>query len=364
MSLVLYRAAGSVSAILRVCSVLLIALTVTLPARPAHADPVADFYRGKQIQIYVGYGPGGGYDVYARLIARYLGRYVPGQPAVVAQNMPGAGSLRAANFIYNLAPKDGTAIATFGRNIVLFGLLSGNVSVQFDPRKFTWFGSPSSEQDDAYILWTRKDAKAKSLDAARVPGGPPLLLGGTFDGSTDTGIALLMQRTAGLNVKIISGYPDGSAINIALDRGELDGRFIGLSAVASTRPGWFKPDSDMQPLLQFARATRHPRLPDTPTARELVPDARGRQLIEFAEIPYMLSRPFVGPPNLPADRAKALQAAFAAVCRDVEFVAEAARLHVDVSPVGPDEALRMLERFADAPPDIREEIRELLVNGH
>jgi len=225
-------------------------------------------------------------------------------------------------------------------------------------------GSPSSEQDDAYILWTRIDAQAKSLAVARARDGPALLLGGTADGSTDTDIALLMQRTAGLNVKIISGYPDSNAINIALDRGELEGRFIGLSSVTATRPGWLAPNSMMQPLLQFARVTRHPRFPDTPTAREIAYDERGRQLIEFAEIPYMLSRPYVGPPNVPADRAKALQQAFAEVCKDPDFLAEAERLHVDVSPVGPQEALRMLERVAEAPPDIRDEIRALLANGH
>jgi len=134
---------------------------------------------------------------------------------------------------------------------------------------------------------------------------------------------------------------------------------MGLSAVASTRPGWLEPGSIMQPLLQFARATRHPRFPDTPTAREIAHDERGRQLIELAEIPYTLSRPYVGPPNIPADRAKALQAAFAEVCKDPEFLADAAKLHVDVSPVGPQEALRMLERIAEAPPDLKEELRKI-----
>jgi len=244
---------GVPSSVVRVLVALLVATSAAL------ADPVADFYRGKQVQIYVGYGAGGGYDAYARLIARHLGRHIPGEPRVVVQNMPGAGSLRAANFIFNRAPNDGTALATFGRNMIMLGLFGANANVQFDPRRFTWLGSPSSEQDDAYMLWVRKDAQAKTLAEARAPGGPPLLLGGTADGSTETDIALLMKRTAGLNVKISSGYPDSNAINIALDRGELEGRFIGLSAVASTRPEWLKPGGIMQPLMQFARATRHPR---------------------------------------------------------------------------------------------------------
>jgi tripartite-type tricarboxylate transporter receptor subunit TctC len=257
---------------------------------------------------------------------------------VVVQNMPGAGSLRAANFIFNRAPNDGTAWATFGRNMIMLGLIGGNANVQFDPRRFTWLGSPSSEQDDAYVLWVRKDAQAKTLAEARAPGGLPLLLGGTADGSTETDIALLMRRTAGLNVKIISGYPDSNAINIALDRGELEGRFIGLSAVASTRPEWLKPGGIMQPLMQFARATRHPR---------------------FADTPYLLSRPYVGPPDVPPDRAKALQLAFADVFQDPQFLADATKLQVDISPVGPQDALRMLDRVAEAPADLKEEIRTL-----
>jgi tripartite-type tricarboxylate transporter receptor subunit TctC len=325
----------------------------------AAADPVADFYRGRQVQIFVGYGAGGGYDAYARLIARHLGRHIPGEPQVVVQNIPGAGSLRAANFIFNRAPRDGTAVATFGRNMIMLSLLDANPSVQFDPRRFTWLGSPSSERDDVYCLWVRKDATDKTLADALKAGGPPLILGGTADGSTETDVALLMQRTAGLNVKIVSGYPDSNAINFAIERGEVEGRFIGLSAVAATRPAWLQEDSYMQPLIQFARATRHPRFPDTPTAREIARDDHGRALIALAEIPYILSRPYVAPPEVPADRAHALQAAFAEVFRDPEFLADAAKMRVDVSPVGPDEAVTMLERIADAPADLKDEIRML-----
>ena len=327
------------------------------------AEPVADFYHDKQIQIYVGYGAGGGYDLYARLIARFLGKHIPGQPRIVVQNMPGAGSLRAANFIYASAPKDGTAIATFARNMPLLGILGGNANVQFDSRKFTWLGSPSSAQDEAYILWARKDARVKSLDDARRPGGPELLLGGTAEGSTDTDIAFLIRDTAGLNLKVIAGYPDSNAINIALERGELEGRFIGTSSVASTLPAWLKPDGPMRALLQFARATRLPEFPDTPTAREIARDNNGRRLIELAEIPYMLSRPYVAPPGLPADRAAALQKAFNDIAHDPEFLAEARHLHMDVSPVGAAEAADMLNRLANAPDDLKDRLRKLQGGG-
>ena len=325
----------------------------------AQADPVADFYKSKQVQIIVGYGAGGGYDLYARLVSRHLGRHIPGQPSVMVQNMPGAGSLRAANYIYTSAPKDGTAIATFGRNMPMLGVLGGNSNVQFDARKFTWLGSPSSAQDEAYMLWVRKDARVKSLDEARRPGGPELLIGGTAEGSTDTDIAMLIKNTVGVNLKVIPGYPDSNAINLALERGEVEARFIGTSSVASTQPTWLKPDGPMRALLQFARATRLPEFPDVPTAREMARDDHGRQLIEMAEIPYLLSRPYVAPPGIPEDRARALQAAFVAMAKDPLFLAEAEKIHVDVSPVGAPEAVEMLNRLANAPADLREEISKL-----
>ena len=142
-------------------------VTAALAATPAHADTVADFYKGKQINLIVGYGPGGGYDTYARLLARHFGRFIPGNPNVIVQNMPGAGSLRAVNYLYNVAPKDGATIGTFARNMPLIGLLGGNSNVQFNPRRFTWLGSTSSFVHDAYIHIVRTDAPVKSIDEAR-----------------------------------------------------------------------------------------------------------------------------------------------------------------------------------------------------
>src|SRR4029079_13555879 len=183
----------------------------------AKADSVSDFYKGRQVQIIVGYGTGGGYDLYARLVARHFGKYIPGSPNVIVQNMPGAGSLRPANHIYNVAAKDGTAFATFARSIPMIGVLGGNSNVRFDPNKFTWLGSPTSAQDDSYMLWVRKDARVRTLADAMQPGGPELLLGGTAEGSSDTAVAQLIRRTVGLNMKVIGGYPDGNAINLAIE---------------------------------------------------------------------------------------------------------------------------------------------------
>jgi tripartite-type tricarboxylate transporter receptor subunit TctC len=329
----------------------------------ALADPIAEFYRNNQVSIFVGYGPGGGYDLYARLVARHLGKHIPGEPAMVVQNLPGAGSLRAANYIYTTASKDGTAIATFARNMSVMGVLGGHASVRFDPRKFTWLGSTSSYQNEAYILWVRKDSPMKNLEDARRPGGPEIVIGGTADGSTDTDVAMLIKQTVGINLRVVRGYPGSAEINLAVERGEVGGRFIGTSAVASTLPGWLRPDGPVRPLLQFARTTRLPEFANVPTAREVARDERGRQLIELAEIPYMLSRPFVAPPGVPAERAKALQRAFVEMAKDPDFLAEAEKLHADVSPVGATEAMQMIERLASAPADLKEAMRKLQGGG-
>jgi tripartite-type tricarboxylate transporter receptor subunit TctC len=328
-----------------------------------HADGVADFYKGRQISLIVGYGTGGGYDVYARLFARHLGRHIAGNPTVVVQNMPGAGSLRSVNYLANTAPKDGTAIATFGRDMPLIGIIGHNSNIRFDPRKLTWLGSSSSYANDAYFLFVRKDAAAKSIAEARAPGGPPIVLGGTAEGSTGNDIPAVLREALGLNIKLIAGYPDSNALFLAVDRKEVDGRTVGISATASSHPEWLRPDSVVRILLQFARVTRHSQFPDVPTARELAGNARSRALIELAELPYRLSRPFAAPPELPPDRAKALQMAFLAVHADPLYLEEAARLKVDVSPISGAEVLRAIDEIAGAPADLLDEIKKLLAEN-
>src|SRR5262245_41780697 len=162
-----------------------------LAASQVRADPVADFYQGKQINLIVGFGPGGAYDVYARLVGRHLGRHLPGNPTVVVQNMPGAGSLRAVNYLYNVAPKAGTTFGIFARNMPLLGMLATSPNAQFDPRRFVWLGSSSSFAHDAYILIVRADAPVKTIEDARRSGGEPLVLGGTAEGATANDVPII-----------------------------------------------------------------------------------------------------------------------------------------------------------------------------
>jgi tripartite-type tricarboxylate transporter receptor subunit TctC len=334
-----------------------------LAAEPARADAVADFYKGRQLNVIVGYSAGGGYDVYGRLIARHLGRHLPGAPNVVVQNMPGAGSLRAVNYLYNAAPKDGSVIAHFARDMPLIGLLGDNPNVRYDGRKFTWLGSSSTYADDAYFLWVRKDAPTTTIAELRQRDRPALVLGGTAEGASGNDVPLLLRDALGLNIKLIPGYPDSNGLFLAVDRKEVYGRFVGLSATASSHAVWLRPDSHMLTLLQFARIDRHKDFPNVPTARELATDEASRSLIALAELPYRLSRPFAAPPGLPADRARALQDAFMAVHRDPVFLKDAAKMKVDISPIDGAEVLRTIEELATSPPELLDRFKRILADA-
>jgi len=326
---------------------------------PARAD-VADFYRGKSLNIIVGYGPGGGYDLFARLLARYIGNHIPGKPSVTVQNMPGAASLRAANYLYSVAPKDGTVIASFDRNIPLIAFVSGSPNVQYDPLKLTWLGTLSDSTEDAFVIWARKRADLTAIEDLRKPGGPTLTVGVTGAGATDNDIAVLLKDVLGLRLKIVPGYQDSNAIGLAVENGELDGQFIGYAAGKIAKPAWADPNGGMRVLLQFARRTRHPELPDVPTARELARDSEALKMIDMAELPYTVARPFAGPPGVPADRAQALQQAFAAVIRDPDFMGEAKRLNLDLTPLDARETFAAVEALSRAPEDLRNRLRDIL----
>src|SRR5712671_2634256 len=254
----------------RVAISFMIAAVLAAAAVSAQAqDSVEAFYKGRQINLIVGYGPGGGYDLTARLLARHIGRFITGNPSVAVQNMVGAGSLRAANYLYGAASKDGATFGVFGSDIAMIGLIGANTAVQFDAHKFTWLGSSSSFRDDAYVLIVRADAKSPSLIEARRPGGAPLVLGGTGEGATDGDVPKILRDALGLNIKQVLGYPDTPSLFLAVERGEVDGRTFDFSSVKATKPEWLKAGSGYRVLVQFARVTRHPELPEVPTAREL-----------------------------------------------------------------------------------------------
>jgi tripartite-type tricarboxylate transporter receptor subunit TctC len=322
------------------------------------AQSLEEFYSKNNVTIVVAFNAGGGNDIYCRLIARYLGKYIPGKPTVIVQNMPGAASIKTANYIWQAAPRDGTVIANIQRTVPLHAALGKDFV--FDIHKFTWIGSSSSFAEDAYVLFVRTDAPVRTVDELRKPGGQPLILSGTAPGSTSADVPVLMQNILGFNFKVIHGYADSPAEIIAIERKEVDGRIVTLSSVRAARPEWLKPDSKIKATVQYARETRLAELADIPTARELVRNDEERQLLEISELAYKFGRPFIAPPGVPADRAKALQDAFIAAHKDPEFLAEAEKLQLDISPITGDEVLKYIKKFDDARPELLAKIRKML----
>lgn len=326
-------------------------------ATQARADSVSDFYQGKQIRIIVGFGPGAAYDGFARLYARFLGKYIPGNPGFIVENKPGAASLIAANYIYSGAPKDGTVLGTINRNMPLLQEL-GDKNARFDAKNFTWIGSPSDYSRDGFFLLVRKDvARAKSLLASGPAG--QITIAATARGSTSSDIAHLLQTTLKLNVRIVDGYRDDSAMVLAIDNHEVDGAMIGMTATNAVRPNWMRKGGDMQALLQFARSTRHELFPDAPTARELAKDQRTHDLIELAELPFALGFPLIGPPDMPADRVAALQAAYMQMSADPEYIEQTDKLGYMMSPVSGKDLLETVKRIQAEPPAVREEMKAM-----
>lgn len=311
-----------------------------------------DFYRGRNVTLIVGYGPGGGYDVYARFVARHMTRYLAGNPVVVVQNMPGAGSLASVNYLYNNAPRDGSTFGTFAREMPMMSILGYNAaSVKFDARKLTWLGTASSSESDPTLLFIRRE-KLDSVVQAVGAAGKELLIGATAAGSGGNEWANFMRVVLGLNLKIIPGYRDSSDIFLAVDRGEVDGRSLDYSAVRTGRPQWLESSSPVRVVLQLGRSVRHPDFPDAPTGSELATTERDKALVEIANLSNTLARPFAAPPDIPAQRREQLQKAFMRSLSDETALEEGKRLGIEISPVDGSEVLRRIEQLASTPPEL------------
>lgn len=318
---------------------------------PTAAQTVEQFYKGRTVTLVVGFAPGGINDISGRIVGRHLGRFIPGQPTIVVQNMPGAGGLGAANRIYNVAEKDGSVIAGLGRSVPQLAI-QGAPNVSFDPMKFAWLGSLSSYANDAYLMTVIARHPAKTVADVNKP-GMGVNLGTDRAGATNVVFSLIAKEVLGLQVNLVRGYQGAAPIFLAMQSGEVDGQVIGLSSIkAGQRDLWNR--GELRPLVQFGRLARLAELPEVPTGRELAKDAATQALLEFAELPFFMALPFVAPPDVPADRAKALQDAFMAMCRDAAFLDEAAKLGLDISPIGGDAIGRLLAQAAATPKDVIE----------
>jgi tripartite-type tricarboxylate transporter receptor subunit TctC len=338
---------------------ILAAVALWMSSADVRAQSVEEFYSKNTLIIISAFNAGGSNDVYCRAIARFIGKHIPGKPNVIVQNMPGAATIKATNYLWSAAPKDGSVIGNIQRTVPLHTILDKE-KFEFDIRKFTWLGSSSSFADDAYVLFAWADADAKTIEDLRKTDGKPLIVSGTAAGSTSADVPILLRDILGLNFKVVLGYADSPAEMIAMERKEVDGRITGLSTVRSAHSDWLNPNGKIRPLLQYARETRHPSLPTIPTARELARNDAERQIIEISEFSYKIARPFIAPPGLPADRAAALQKAFMDVHSDPEFLAEANKLKIDVSPIDGKAALDAISVLEKASPDVLARIKKAL----
>jgi len=316
----------------------------------AAAQTAEQFYRGKTVTVLVGTSPGGINDITARFAAKHFGRFIPGNPLVNVQFTPGGGGLVTANRIYNASERDGTVLAKLERATPQLAI-QGYPQAQFDPTKLIWLGSMSSYADDAYLMLINPDHPAKSVNDIK-PGGPQkLTLGANNAASSNLIFGIIAKEALRLNVNVVRGYTGAAPLFLAMARKEIDGQVVGISSVKTgQREMWEK--RAFRALVQFGRTSRHPDFPDVPTGRELAPGPDMLSLIEFAEIPFFMSLPFVAPPGVPADRVKALQDAFMAMCRDPAVLEEAAKLGIDMSPITAEEILKLVGRMAATPKDV------------
>jgi tripartite-type tricarboxylate transporter receptor subunit TctC len=318
------------------------------------------FYRGKQIRIIVGLSSGGGYDRAARLIARHIGKHIPGNPDIVVQNMPGAGSVTAANYVWGVAKPDGLTLLAPHNNVYL-SQLSGQKEVQFDVAKFHWIGS--LENDDM-MLFSRADAPYKSMGDIVRSKEPPKC-GSTGVGSSDYVVSKILDETIGAKVTHITGYPGSSEIALALERGEVSCMGLTISTFFSREPFLTWQKTKFVRFLTQSGRKRDPRLPDAPTIYELMGEFKTpptkRRVAEAMNQGGEWARALMAPPATPVDRVALLRAAHEKVVKDPDLLAEAKKLRVDVVPISGEQLQTMVKEVMVQPPEVVEQIKKLFI---
>ncbi len=326
------------------CVALLSALTASMPAVAASA--VENFYKGKTVQVLVGFGPGGGYDLYARTLARYMGKHMPGNPTMLPQNMPGAGGVKVMNYLYNVARKDGTVFGTFARGLVVEPLLGHTQGIQFDATKFSWIGSVSNEVS-VCAFWhtsgikTWEDVKAK-----------PHKIGGSAAGADSDVFPNVLKNVFKLPTRMVTGYGGGGAdINLGMERGEVDGRcgWSWSSLLSQSRS--LLDGKKINVVIQLALEP-HEDLKDVPLVMDLPASEEDKAAMKLIVSRQSIARPFAAPPGVPAERIAALRAAFDDTMKDPEFLAEANRLSLEVRPVNGVAVDTLIKEVYASPPAV------------
>jgi tripartite-type tricarboxylate transporter receptor subunit TctC len=336
-----------VAALLAAATLLLVSGVVV-----AGSQTPEQFYKGRQLTVLVFSGAGSTYDIYARLLVRHLGNHIPGNPTFVVQNMVGAGGLKVVDYLYRIAPQDGTVMGTIGRGLAFEPMLGKN-EVNFDPLRFTWLGSMNRELTLAMAWHT---AKVKTFEDLKKT---DLLVPGTGAGADSEIIPLAINSLAGTRFKIIEGYRDESVGALAMEQGELDGLgYWSWSAIMAAHPDWI--EGKKVNLLFHTGVHPIPAVPDLPSIRNLVVNPTDKKALELLLAREILGRPFLAPPMLPPDRAAALRSAFAATLRDPAFQQDAAQARLDTDLVTGEDVDNLLKESAAAPPEAVDRLKQAL----
>ena len=317
----------------------------------ARADQVADFYHGKTLNLIIGTSSGNDYDTRGRLLARHLGHHIPGEPTIIPQNMPGAGGIKAANYLATIAPHDGTTLHMIMSNMMSSEAI-GAQGVQFDARKFFWVGTTSSTPN-VTVSWYKSGVT--SIEQVK----SQQLIVGAPNGTAGVLYVTAMNGLLGTKFKLVTGYPGGNEVNLALERGEIDGRASNSWASwKSTHPDWVK-DKKIIVLVQVG-LQRAPDLVDVPLLLELAKNDMDRQVLTFLSADTAIARSLVVTPDTPPERVEALRRAFDATMRDPEFLAEADKALLDIGPKTGEEAQKIADSIVNTPPDVVARAKALL----
>ena len=326
-------------------------LLVALLAAPASAQPVEP-YAGKTVSLIIGFGAGGGYDMWGRMVARHIGKHLPGKPSVVPQNMPGAGSYVAASHIYNAAPKDGTVFGIIARDAAL-GPLTGAPGARFDATKLSWIGTPTTETSVCIAYHTAPVKTVQDLYRKQ------LILGDTGPGTGTRAFPKVLSAELGMKFKLVSGFRSSADVFLAMERGEVDGICESLDSIKSRRPKWL-PEKTAVILFQGG-VKRHPEIgKDIPVVIELAKTEDDKRLIEFLYAGQDIGRPFVAPPNLPPERLKMLRDAFDATMKDPDFAGEVKKSKFDLDPENGRQLETLIKRIYATPKPIIDKVGNLI----
>ena len=328
-----------------------VTLCTALPAQAQAQDDVAAFYKGKVVRLLVGIGVGSGYDINARLLARYLPKYIPGNPTVIVQNQPGAGSLSMTNQLYAGGPFDGTVIGASFNGLPTTPLLQP-AGARFEAVKLNWIGSTNRETQAMYVWYAAPIQQLSDLTTTE------MIVGAQAPGSTQYDYPKLAEKLFGWKFKVITGYEATPKIHLAMERGEVHGTWANWSTLKAISEQWIK-DKKIRILAQWG-LRKHPELPDVPLILDQAKTEEQKQSLDLALARLEFGRPFFMPPNVPAERVNAIRRAFDAVMKDKEFLDEADKLKIEIDPLGGEQVAALIEQIYKTPAATVERVRDAM----